>query len=834
MSAWRSHFVLASVLMTVCAGAVADMPPEKKPRLDCFGDPLPEGAIYRVGPSRFRAGWFVYFLAFSKDGKTLWSVNSTSSATAGVVRCWEATSGKQLREFPLPQNIGVSHGLALSSDRKLLAVLPDTWAPKPIALLDMATGRVERSFANGEHGGGIAFSPDGRTLATGDMNETILFWDPASGANIGKLEGCKSPCRILAFSPDGKLLCSAHQDKTVHLWDWTGRKEVHCFPPIQPSWPVASVTFSPDGKLVAAQRSGSIDLWNTKTGKHVCSLPLQVSSPSPALAFSPDGKLLAARDYYDLCLWETASGKVIQRTSRVWNLTCLAFSPDGKLLATGDDNVHLWQVTTGEEIRPCGEQSAEITSAAFSPDGKRLATGGPDEFIRLWDADTGATVRRFQACPDGNVSVCFSPDGKSLFSRHGNFSIHGNEFFQWDVTKGKEQNHIQPPGPVFHASLSPLCRSLAWLGMDAALHVQDIASGREAKPWPWKSNQFIRVLHFSPRDDLLVVNGVAGIESDILDLKRHKFYPRFHKEWDFAGFSPDGRVIARTDKEGRIHFQETTSAKDLACTSPADVLPFAGGGPRPLFASAFSPDGKSLAAVMAFEPIRLWETATGKERQRFSGHIGYLKQLAFSPDGRKLVSVSSEKTGLVWQVVGPEPGQRPSELSARQLRALWTDLASDDGRTAFRALRALTAAEPASVVDFLRREGRPVARLDQQQLARWIEELDADNFAVREKATADLTKLGVLAEGPLRRALHNQPSLEVRRRLETLLEKLKDRPIPSTTVRGWRAVEVLEHLATPEARRLLAEWAEGEPEARLTREAKASLERLARSPRAKP
>jgi hypothetical protein len=233
---------------------------------------------------------------------------------------------------------------------------------------------------------------------------------------------------------------------------------------------------------------------------------------------------------------------------------------------------------------------------------------------------------------------------------------------------------------------------------------------------------------------------------------------------------------------------------------------------------------------MAFEPIRLWETATGKERHRFDGHIGYLKQLAFSPDGGKLVSVSSEKTGLVWRVFGPEPGQRPSQLSAHQLRALWTELASDDGRTAFRALRALTAAEPASVINLLRRRGRPVPRLDQQQLARWIEELDADDFAVREKATAELTKLGAMAEGPLRRALRNRPSLETRRRLETLLEKLKDLPIPSTTVRGWRAVEVLEHLATPEAQRLLEEWAGGEPEARLTREAKASLERLSRRP----
>src|SRR5262249_594176 len=154
--------------------------------------------------------------------------------------------------------------------------------------------------------------------------------------------------------------------------------------------------------------------------------------------------------------------------------------------------------------------------------------------------------------------------------------------------------------------------------------------------WPWANRSRIHVLHFSPHEELLAAT-FPGSPSDIMDIKTGKFLSSFKNEWEFAGFSPDGRVVARTDKEGRIHFQETITAQDLACTSLAEVLPFAGGGPRPLYASAFAPDGKTLATVMASEPIRLWETATGKERHRFSGHIGYLKQLAFSPDGGKLV-----------------------------------------------------------------------------------------------------------------------------------------------------------------------------------------------------
>src|SRR6185437_13731885 len=112
--------------------------------------------------------------------------------------------------------------------------------------------------------------------------------------------------------------------------------------------------------------------------------------------------------------------------------------------------------------------------------------------------------------------------------------------------------------------------------------------------------------------------------------------------------------------------------------------------------------GKTFASVMGNEPIRLWETATGKERHRFSGYLGWMEHLAFSPDGSKLVSVSTDKNALVWRVLGPAPGQPPLDLPIFQLEKLWADLDSDDGRVAFQAIRALTAAAPTRIVEFLR------------------------------------------------------------------------------------------------------------------------------------
>jgi hypothetical protein len=165
---------------------------------------------------------------------------------------------------------------------------------------------------------------------------------------------------------------------------------------------------------------------------------------------------------------------------------------------------------------------------------------------------------------------------------------------------------------------------------------------------------------------------------------------------------------------------------------------------------------------------------------------------------------------------------------------LWAELAHEDGRRAFQAIRTLMAASPALVVDFLRREMLHLPRLDSRQMDRWIAELDSTEFTDRQKATAELEKLGALAERPLREALQNQPSPEARQRIEALLTKLKDRPVTPERVRLWRLVEVLEHLVTPDARRLLEKLADETPDAQLSLEAKASLQRFSQRTPARP
>jgi hypothetical protein len=261
-------------------------------------------------------------------------------------------------------------------------------------------------------------------------------------------------------------------------------------------------------------------------------------------------------------------------------------------------------------------------------------------------------------------------------------------------------------------------------------------------------------------------------------------------------------------------------------------------GHRSLVRSAvFSPDGRTLASGSEDHTIRLWEVATGKERGLLQGHQGSVYSVAFFPDGRRLASGSKDTTALVWDLTGRTQGNQPppAKLAAEELDGLWGDLAGDDAVQAYRALWALTAA-PKQTVSLLQAHLRPVPPADRKRLAELLTDLDSDDFRVRKRAATQLEELGELAETALDKVLAGQPSAEVRQQAERLLAKIKaDRRAPSgERLRLVRALEVLEAMATPEAREVLAQLAKGAPEARLTQEAQLTLQRLAKRPAAAP
>jgi hypothetical protein len=232
-----------------------------------------------------------------------------------------------------------------------------------------------------------------------------------------------------------------------------------------------------------------------------------------------------------------------------------------------------------------------------------------------------------------------------------------------------------------------------------------------------------------------------------------------------------------------------------------------------------------------WETAHLWETLTGREIRRFGKHGGFLWGLAYSPSGRLVATSGGDGLVVVWQLARPDTAHRAAlALTPDALARAWGELADADAGRAFEAAAALSAAPPKQTVPFLRQHLRPAARprVDQAKLERLVAELDARSFQVRERATRELRDLGSRAGPALRKALANPASPEARRRLEALVQRLSDVPIPPASLQAVRALRVLEEARTPEARHLLKELAGGAPDDVLTQEAASVLARLPR------
>jgi len=282
----------------------------------------------------------------------------------------------------------------------------------------------------------VAFSPDGKLLASGSQDDTVILWDVSSGQEVRTLKDTHAVSSV-AFSPDGKLLASGSRDDTVMLWDVASGQEVRTLTGHTDT--VTSVAFSPDGKLLASgSQDDTVMLWDVASGQEVRTLTGHTDHVT-SVAFSPDGKLLASGSQDDtVILWDVASGQEVRTllTGHTHAVSSVAFSPDGKLLASGsqEDTVILWEVASGQEVRTLmvtGSLASDVTSVAFSPDGKLLATVSwvlrgigsgniGDSTVMLWDVASGQAVNT--VTETGIVSrvdlssVAFSPDGKLLAS----------------------------------------------------------------------------------------------------------------------------------------------------------------------------------------------------------------------------------------------------------------------------------------------------------------------------------------------------------------------------------------------------------------------------------
>lgn len=459
------------------------------------------------------------------------------------------------------------------------------------------------------------------------------------------------------------------------------------------------------------------------------------------------------------------------------------FSPDGTLIALGGAGkvVRLWDVKAGKEQRLLEGHPGFIRTLAFSPDGTLLTAAGDDASggAALWDVATGKLVRHIGKHQHGLRQAVFSPDGHSLLT--SGFDEH---IGLWEVATGKRLLYFRAhPRVPYGIAFSPDGKLLASGGdNEGTIRLWDAATGKQRRSW-----------HGHPGS----VYSVA--------------------------FSPDGRLLASGGADTAARLWEVASGKEVRS------LPGHDGGVSKV---TFAPDRRTLATASYNRTAHIWEVASGQEVRRFGQHNGWVWGVAFAPNGRSLVSTGSDGIAVLWNLGPTAAAQRASAapLTDTACDAAWRDLLGADAGRAFTAALTLSASDPKRVVPFLRERlhPAPAQKFDTERLRRLVRDLDSADFSVRGRAARELAAAGESALPALRAGLADPPSLEARRRLEALVTKAETRDLPPETLRGLRALRVLEEAGTDAARALLTALAGGAAGDPLTREAAVVLRRMPR------
>jgi len=541
----------------------------------------------------------------------------------------------------------------------------------------------------------IAFSPDGRLLASASRDQTVKVWDPTSGQTRWTLRGHNDVVSDVAFSPDGRLLASAGWDCTIRLWDSETGRLAGSFP--YEGRRLYRLAFRPDGRHIAAIGNDGLEIRDVAKGTLIHRFEREVGEWHYRVLYHPNGSLLALTSSGGIYLLDSETGRMLHRLE-VPNqyVKCLAFSPDGHLLATGegdlayghpgrvrlwhldqamsfalleghtepifalafspdgtrlfsasqDKTVKVWDVAHRQEALTLRGHTDTVTGLAIHPDGHRLATAGEDGLVRLWNGTPGGPTRSphevycLKGHEDAVFSAVFLPDGRHLLSLS-----HQGDIKMWDALNGQllaSYGNGPQEGLNFSLAVSPDGRLAATAKTNSQVYLYETATGRLLRQLIGHGAGPVHSVAFSPDGQHLASVGwedrtvrvwpVEGGEALVL---------RGHGEALLGvAFSPDGRRIASAGYDKTVRLWDTATGRCL------HVLH---GHASRINSVAFSHSGQLLASA-GNDLICIWRVDTGQLVAKLRGHTSGVNAAVFSPDDRWLASASSDTTVRLWDV----------------------------------------------------------------------------------------------------------------------------------------------------------------------------------------
>ncbi|WP_221349273.1 helix-turn-helix domain-containing protein [Streptomyces beigongshangae] len=625
-------------------------------------------AAWQVALSRQLAAQSAAFDGSNSDLASLLAIHAyRTSPTSQAVESLYNAAAVPLRNR-LTRHSGPVASVAFSPDGRTVATVGGDGI---LWLWGAATGRLRKSIdADGARS--VAFSPDGRTVATAGGDGTLRLWGAATGRLRKSIDA--DGARSVAFSPDGRSLATVGGgDGILRLRDTaTGRLREK-----SPEAAVAahSVAFSPDGRTVATGGDDRIvRLWNTDTGRTRAALAGHQGAVI-SLAFSRDGRTVATGSVdRTVRLWNPDTGRFQRSLPEIgYGVSSLAFSPDGRTLATGSfgaQPVRLWDTDIGRFQRSLPGHASGVSSLAFSPDGRTLATGSfGAQPVRLWDTDIGRFQRSLPGHASGVSSLAFSPDGRTLATgdKDGTARL-------WDMSANQPRDLLTrrfKEADLMELNPGGLTLAAGNIGVEP-VRLWDVTTGRLRAILDGHTKN-ADSMAFSPDGTTLATASRSRPGVDLWNTATGRLRARLDKHTvpsvNSVAFSPDGRTLATGSYNTGVQLWNATTGHFrrnlLQDTVPATSV-------------AFSPDGRTLATGGEDGTVRLWDTRTGRGRESLSGHGGEVTTVVYSPDGRTLATGGAEDdTVRLWDT---RTGRGREGLSGHG-GEVTTVVYSPDGRT---------------------------------------------------------------------------------------------------------------------------------------------------------